>query len=245
MLEHSRKPRQHHKGVNFDPMTYTKDNIVFVEKPTFAFFRDLEGERFERLIVIGYGGRHKNNSMWFCECECDQIILVSLGNLSGHRTLSCGCLHKERTAPANSTHGLSTHPLYNTWSRMWARCTNPNNNRFDSSGGRGILVCDRWQSFEYFLADMGEKPKGLSLERKNVNGNYCSENCIWANDADQQSNRRNNLNVTYQDRTQTLTRWCRELGLSYDKARYHIYKVGRSVDEVFTAPAARTSVDCS
>lgn len=82
---------------------------------------------------------------------------------------------------------------YRAWNLMKRRCTNKNSKEFQYYGGRGVKVCDRWKnSFANFLQDMGKKPKGCSLDRINVNGDYCPENCRWATERQQQRNRRDN-----------------------------------------------------
>ena len=91
---------------------------------------------------------------------------------------------------STTTHGLSKHPLYLTWKGMRNRCNNPRTPRYSDYGGRGIKVCKRWDKFENFLADMGEKPPGMSLDRKNNNGNYTPRNCRWATPAEQRKNSR-------------------------------------------------------
>ena len=90
------------------------------------------------------------------------------------------------------THGMSNTPIYRVWDRMKARCQNPASTKFCVYGLRGIKVCERWQCFENFYADMGECPIGLSLDRINTNGNYEPGNCRWASQREQQRNRTNN-----------------------------------------------------
>jgi hypothetical protein len=88
------------------------------------------------------------------------------------------------------THGMTGKPTWRSWREMLARCQNPNNDRYASYGGRGIKVCDRWQLFENFLADMGERPDGTSLDRIDNDGNYEPSNCRWADAFEQQANTR-------------------------------------------------------
>jgi hypothetical protein len=115
------------------------------------------------------------------------------------------------------THGHTTggtiSPTYKTWKSVVERCTNPNHRRWKDYGGRGIKVCDRWRKFENFLADMGERPEGKTLDRKEVNGNYELNNCRWATNEEQAINRRDNRHLTYQGETRTVVEWAKKLGV--------------------------------
>ena len=107
--------------------------------------------------------------------------------------------------------------MYNNWVDMKQRCFNKNNPRYKDWGGRGITVCKRWMIFENFLADMGEKPKGKTLDRKDNDGNYCKKNCRWATREEQQNNTRQNRIIIYKGKTQNLTQWARELKMDRQK----------------------------
>ena len=117
---------------------------------------------------------------------------------------------------------------------MLQRCNNPNNRQYHHYGGRGIKVCDNWLTFEGFLADMGIKSDGMSLDRIDPNGNYCKENCRWATNYTQQNNKRNNTFVEYNGKVQTLAQWARELDINYDTLVDRISRYGWSAERALT-----------
>lgn len=114
-------------------------------------------------------------------------------------------------------HGMKGTPTYNTWCAMKQRCCYKRNKQFADYGGRGIKVCDRWMVFVNFLADMGERPNGMSIERENTDGNYEPGNCRWATMAEQQRNRRTTIKVERGGRIQCIKDWCDELNLNVDQ----------------------------
>lgn len=132
------------------------------------------------------------------------------------------------------THGESNKSKeWNAWGDMIQRCTNPNNKRFYSHGARGISVCNRWLKFENFLIDMGRAPaKEYSLDRIDNDGNYQKDNCRWATRIEQANNRRSNIRVEFQGRTQTLKQWCDELKLPYLAVKARL-EHGHTVDSAF------------
>lgn len=144
---------------------------------------DIVGERYGRLVVLeDLSLNGKGKSLWKCLCDCGSIVNILGGSLRSRRTKSCGCIASENLVKRNTTHGKSKIPEYAAWLAAKARTTNPNGVQAKDYIGRGIVMEESWlNDFESFLADMGPKPTAKhSLERLDVNGNYCKENCIWA-----------------------------------------------------------------
>ena len=148
---------------------------------------DLIGQRFGRLLVLAHAGLDSGGrSRWRCLCDCGGLAVVTGNSLRTAHTRSCGCLATDR----RRRHGRSESSTYESWHQMKSRCQNPKNKNYRNYGGRGIGVCDRWLLFENFLADMGERPDGLTLERKHNDLGYEPGNCTWATAKEQANNRR-------------------------------------------------------
>lgn len=112
------------------------------------------------------------------------------------------------------THGMHATPTWQAWKDMKARCSNPNLKNYARYGGRGIRVCERWLKFENFLADMGIRPDGMTLERKENDGDYEPGNCRWATRLEQARNTRRNRYIEIDGKRLTLSEWARDRGVS-------------------------------
>lgn len=148
-----------------------------------------EGAKFGKLTIVGRAPKRGTCSYVYCLCDCGNpdVKEVFTGNLGKGHTTSCGCNFTE----VMTKHGLFGTPIYRIRTYMIQRCYNPNHQSYKDYGGRGITVCDRWlESVENMLEDLGQPPEGLTLERIDVNGNYCPENCKWETSANQAYNKR-------------------------------------------------------
>lgn len=169
-------------------------------------------------VIAGRGRRPYVRVRCFCGAVFDALqTSIRTGN-----TTSCGCRRRVSLIARNTTHGMAPgsgrHPMYGIWAGMCDRCQNPQHPKYADYGGRGIRVCKRWtgpNGFVNFVTDMGPRPPGLEIDRRNNNGNYTPGNCRWVTRREQCSNKRNNRMVAFRGRTQCLSAWAVELGWSY------------------------------
>lgn len=176
-----------------------------VQEVAVPALKDITGQRFGRWIVVARGQRQTAHSgrwrltYWLCRCDCGAEKEVRAQQLIAGHSQSCGCLRQE-FYDSLRIHGETTRleggkrqssAEYKVWQNMLNRCRNPKVRSYRSYGGRGITVCERWNSFEAFLADMGRRPSERhSLDRIDVNKGYFKTNCRWATADVQRINKR-------------------------------------------------------
>lgn len=203
---------------------------------------DLRGQRFGKLVVESLAGRDRRNLIvWRCKCDCGNETLAKSASLRNKvlrsAKRSCGCLGPDTTRQRSTKHGRTGTPEYHTWRSMIERCENPNATGFDRYGGRGIAICRQWrESFESFLADVGERPSpAMQLDRVDNEGNYEPGNCRWATIKEQANNRRKRkpaLVVEFNGQSRTLSEWAEHLGVKVGTLHCRRWK-GLPDDQVF------------
>jgi len=199
-------------------------------------FKDLSGQKFNRLTVIKRVGKDKQGvALWRCLCDCGNTSTVRVSALKNGGTKTCGC---SRRIP--KTHGLSRKPIYSIWQAMIQRCHNTSNPTYKYYGCRGITVCGKWRdSFEAFFADMGHPPKGTSIERIDNDKGYSPENCKWATWKEQANNKRDNRYITHNGITKTICDWSIYLGGNRCLVGKRLDVLGWSEERAVTTKAAK------
>lgn len=158
---------------------------------------DRTGVRYGRLVVEGRdlttGPASKGRRVrWRCRCECGSVTSVTGHELAAGDTTSCGCWHREQVGNRARVHGFYGSGTYRSWRAAKERCHNPKNIKYPSYGGAGITMCDKWRnSFKAFLEDMGERPAGTTINRKDLLCGYEPGNCAWATHKEQTEDRGN------------------------------------------------------
>ncbi len=200
--------------------------------------RIIKGERFGRLTIVRELEKKSTHRAFECRCECGNVTVSSLCNLMAGHTRSCGCLAKEVRIAVFTTHGQTNSAEYNAWRGMRQRCLSPDNPEYERYGARGIKVCERWRSFENFIADIGEKPSpSHSIDRINNDMDYSPDNCKWSTPKEQARNRRTSLMLEFNGIRQSAAAWGEQVGVGYKIISQRI-KRGWSVEKTLTTPTA-------
>ena len=169
----------------------------------------------------------------FSKCSCGLEKWVDKHSLLRGDSTSCGCKSDEK----RSTHGMHTTLVYRTWQSMKRRCQPANGECYADYAGRGIFVCEEWQVFEQFYADMGDPPfKGATLERVDTQKGYSKENCIWASRDTQNNNTRRNVLFEYKGKKHTLKALAELSGLNAKTLSNRLYCYGWTVEVAVETP---------
>ncbi len=161
---------------------------------------DRTGQKFNRLTALRYIRRVEKHSLWEFQCDCGKIHQAFIQSVRSGETKSCGCYARDVTIKRSlgnkfaTTHDKSSTKIYRRWHGIMNRCYLTSHFAFKWYGKRGIKVCKRWHKFENFVVDMGEPPKGYSIDRIDNDGDYCPQNCRWATPKMQANNTRRNKN---------------------------------------------------
>jgi hypothetical protein len=196
----------------------------------------LPGTKRNQLTIVRQDGvvtdgKATRRRMLLVLCDCGTETRVRSQAFFSDKVRSCGCL------VSKPTHGLTHHRLYSCWLSMVRRCTVPAHPQYPNYGARGIAVCQRWlESPAGFIADMEPSyQEGLTIERIDNNGNYEPGNCRWAPNVEQQRNRRNNFNLTFNGKTKTISEWSRIAGLDRSSIKDRLDR-GWSIERALTTP---------
>lgn len=197
---------------------------------------DITGNQYGRLTVIGFSHSKSRRSYWKCRCTCGKEKVIYGGSLKNGDTLSCGCLGKEHRTQSITKHGMTKTKLYRVWSNMLSRCYIESSSRYYRYGARGITVCDEWRnSFEAFYswAMANGYTENLTIDRKDVNGNYEPDNCRWATRKEQMNNYSGNRHLEYNGMVKTVAEWAEVTGLNVGTIRSRL-KNGWSAERALT-----------
>jgi hypothetical protein len=208
---------------------------------------ELRGRRFGRLVVervlLKLPGEKRRAQV---RCDCGEQRQVTITNLRSGNTTSCGCYRRQRVQEAVTRHGMTKDgkrdPTYEAWSTMVRNCSTPSSGAWVNYGGIGIGVCERWLGdggFERFLQDMGRKPEGHELSRRNKEENFTPENSYWATRRQVRRNTRSTTLYTVGGRTQCLVDWAREHDIPKSTLHYRVVTRGMSMRDALDVGRGR------
>lgn len=193
------------------------------------------------------GVNNSGNVKWRCKCECGNEAVVVGPNLTRGTTRSCGCLAHDNRSPKFVTHGQSNTRLYRTWVSMKERCYREKYPKYRLYGGRGIRVCQEWQTFEKFAewakanGYQEDSPRSeMTLDRIDPDGDYEPSNCRWASYTEQNRNKRTNRLITYNGQTKTAAEWGYEIGGDRHSILRRL-ELGWTIERAITEPLRRSN----
>lgn len=186
------------------------------------------GDVFNRWTVTSPVFHNSGHCSVWCRCQCGTERIVIIRNLRENRSKSCGCFSFEQFKKRSVHHGKTRTKIYRAWRNILTRCYYKNSNQFSNYGGRGITVCERWMKFENFYADMGDPPSDKhQIDRIDVDGNYCPENCRWLTQKEQLKNKTNTVHIIIDGQKVGLLDECERRGFNsrqIENLRRRIYR---------------------
>lgn len=195
------------------------------------------GSVFGRLTVTSEALKRGRYILVAVSCSCGATKEVDRRNLRLGKVRSCGCLNRELVRVRSVTHGKRGSPIYAVWNAMVQRCTNSRDAGFKNYGGRGIIVCEKWLTFEGFFADMGDRPfVGATLERSENDKGYCKDNCKWATRLEQANHTRQTVKFKFNGNLVSMRELSELSGINQNTLVTRIYKYGLSAEEAVAIP---------
>lgn len=189
--------------------------------------KNILNEKFGKLTALKLSHISKS-AFWECLCECGKYCIIAGYRLRNGTTKSCGCI-------VSTQKGMSKSASYRSWRSMIQRCYDEKVSHYKRYGAKGIKVCDEWKnSFQNFLEDMGERPKGKTLDRIDPNGNYETDNCRWCTPKQQGNNKNTNFFIECFNKTQTLTEWADEYSIKWSTLRKRILGLKWPIEKALT-----------
>jgi hypothetical protein len=193
------------------------------------------GQRYGNWTVVGLDRTDGHRTWWNVICDCGNATTIRSDSIRLGGSGKCLSCQSNELKKINTRHGQSNSVTWRSWKSMRERCAIPTSSAYPNYGGRGIEVCARWEIYENFVADMGERKDGMTLDRIDPNGNYTPENCRWATAKQQSRNKRKTVFLTANDQTKSLADWAEERGVRHITF-YKRYDAGWSDDAIVNTP---------
>jgi hypothetical protein len=189
------------------------EEIAYMPLPKNPRFLNRTGQRSGRLVVLGYAGKPRTAHLFWCKCDCGNLIRVQSGNLQNNHSLSCGCLKLEQFMERIVSHGMSRMPEFKIFCGIRKRCLNPKDKAYPRYGGSGIQCY--FEDFQSFYDHMGPRPTpSHSVDRIDNEGHYELGNVRWATQKEQAQNRRTSRMIEYKGLIKCLKAWVEEFNLA-------------------------------
>lgn len=207
------------KTVSYDNLVAgrTKSCGCLADENRRGRFDNIEGRRYGRLLVLERAEAQYGLTTWLCRCDCGNETVVTACNLKKGHTKSCGCYRRDLPTKHGEASGHRKTKEYVAWTHAKARCHNPKHPYYQWYGARGISMCPEWrEDYSKFLADMGPRPEGCSLDRVNNDGNYEPGNCRWVSMKEQSRNKRSNIVITFEGQEMIASDWEKKFGVRKD-----------------------------